>query len=89
MDAVLLRALADGRLDGADLFSRLFARNPPERVLGFLDGTSHPLEDLALMTTAPQLPMMAASLADARARATRRWSVLRGRRGDGSLGPLW
>jgi lycopene beta-cyclase len=47
MDAVLLRALDSGRLDGAAFFTDLFDRHPVERVLRFLDGASSPREELA------------------------------------------
>ncbi len=65
MDSLVLRALADGTLDGAAFFPRLFARNPPERVLRFLDGSTSPAEDLALMSTAPLRAMLAATARDA------------------------
>jgi lycopene beta-cyclase len=58
MDAVLLRALDSGRLDGARFFSDLFARHPVERVLRFLDGDSSPREELAVMAGAPRGPML-------------------------------
>lgn len=53
MDAVLLRALDSGRLDGAEFFARLFARNPMRDVLGFLDGSSAPPRELAMGLTTP------------------------------------
>lgn len=53
MDAVLLRALDTGRLDGAAFFTELFDRHPVERVLRFLDGVSSPREELAVMAGAP------------------------------------
>ncbi len=51
MDAVLLRALATGRQDGAAFFSRLLERNPPARVLAFLDETTRPSQEVALMAS--------------------------------------
>lgn len=51
MDAVLLRALAAGELDGAAFFSRLLLRNPPPRVLDFLDERSRLAQELAIMAT--------------------------------------
>jgi lycopene beta-cyclase len=51
MDAVLLRALATGRQDGAEFFSRLLERNPPTRVLAFLDEDTHFGEEVALMAS--------------------------------------
>ncbi|MFJ3977232.1 lycopene cyclase family protein [Streptomyces sp. NPDC090021] len=58
MDAVLLRALDSGRVDGPDLFCRLFARVPPTRLLRFLDGRTNLLEDLAVGRHAPVGPML-------------------------------
>ena len=72
MDALVLRALADGSLDGAAFFPRLFARNPPQRVLRFLDGTTSLREDLALMATAPLAVMVRAAVLDAGWRARHR-----------------
>ncbi|MFF5074849.1 lycopene cyclase family protein [Micromonospora olivasterospora] len=65
LDAVALRALDTGRLAGPDFFDRLFDRNPPQRVLRFLDGGTSPGEDLAVMRSSPLLPMTSAVLGDA------------------------
>lgn len=65
MDAVVLRGMADGRL-GAGFFVDLFRRNPVQRVLGFLDGSTTPAQDLALMATAPRADMLRAVAALAR-----------------------
>ncbi|SBT41105.1 lycopene cyclase family protein [Micromonospora auratinigra] len=65
MDAVALRALDRGHVDGVEFFERLFDRNPPERVLRFLDGVTSPAEDLAVMRSSPLLPMTGAVLGDA------------------------
>ncbi|MFE0812815.1 lycopene cyclase family protein [Streptomyces sp. NPDC058794] len=58
MDAVLLRALDTGRVDGPDLFFRLFDRVPAGRLLRFLDGRSRLYEDLAVGVRTPVLPML-------------------------------
>lgn len=58
MDSLVLDALASGRVDGAQFFVDLFRRNPIHRVLGFLDGTTTPAQDLALMATAPRGAML-------------------------------
>ncbi|MFF0586971.1 lycopene cyclase family protein [Streptomyces sp. NPDC003781] len=58
MDAVLLRALDTGRVDGPDLFFRLFDRVPADRLLRFLDGRSRLYEDLAVGLRVPVLPMV-------------------------------
>ena len=63
MDALLLRALDGGHLDGAAFFARLFERQPTERVLRFLDGSTSLREDLAVMASAPRAPMLRAVLA--------------------------
>ena len=61
--ALLLRALDGGLLDGAAFFAQLFARQPTERVLRFLDGSTTLREDLAVMASAPRTPMLRALLA--------------------------
>ncbi len=63
MDALLLRALDGGHLDGARFFAELFERQPTERVLRFLDGSTTLREDLAVMASAPRAPMLRALLA--------------------------
>lgn len=65
MDAVQLRALDRGLVGGSGFFQRLFDRNPPERVLRFLDGATSLREDLALMSSTPLLPMTRAAAGDA------------------------
>ena len=72
MDAVLLRAIDRSYLDGAALFTRLFEANRPARVLDFLDGATTLGQDLALMRSAPLLPMTRATVDDAAARIRRR-----------------
>ena len=51
MDGVLLRALATERQDGAEFFSRLLERNPPARVLAFLDEDTSLPQEIALMAS--------------------------------------
>ncbi|MGA5039778.1 lycopene cyclase family protein [Streptomyces capoamus] len=58
MDAVLLRALASGRVDGPELFGRLFAHVPMERLLRFLDGNTRLYEELAIGLRTPVGPML-------------------------------
>ena len=62
MDALLLRALDRGLLEGARFFADLFARQPTERVLRFLDGSTTLREDLAVMASAPRAVMLRAAL---------------------------
>ena len=65
MDAVLLRVLDRNLTDRAELFVRLFGRNPPHRMLRFLDGDTRFGEELALMASSPQWPMIRAATQDA------------------------
>lgn len=58
MDAVLLRALDSGRVDGAEFFTGLFRTVPMERLLRFLDGRSRLWEDLAIGLRTPVLPIL-------------------------------
>ncbi|MEW2416934.1 lycopene cyclase family protein [Streptomyces sp. NPDC046866] len=58
MDAVLLRGLDTGRIDGAAFFSRLFRDVPCGRLLRFLDGTSRPAEEFAIGLRTPVLAML-------------------------------
>ncbi|MDO0929055.1 lycopene cyclase family protein [Streptomyces sp. TG1A-8] len=62
MDAVLLRALDSGRVDGPALFSRMFERLPMNRVLRFLDGRTRLLEDLSVGLRTPAGPMLRSAL---------------------------
>ncbi|WP_405512888.1 lycopene cyclase family protein [Streptomyces canus] len=67
MDAVLLRALDTGRVDGPGFFTGLFRRVPPERLLRFLDGDTSLSEEWgiglrtpvgAMLRTAVELPFL-------------------------------
>lgn len=58
MDAVLLRALDSGRVDGAEFFTGLFRTVPMERLLRFLDGRSRLWEDVTIGLHTPVLPML-------------------------------
>lgn len=65
MDSVLLRALDQGLVDGPAFLLRLFERNPAPWVLRFLDGLSSPVEELAVMRSAPMPAMVRATARDA------------------------
>ncbi|MDX3075439.1 lycopene cyclase family protein [Streptomyces sp. MI02-7b] len=76
MDAVMLRALATGGAGGAAFFEGLFGRNPPDRVLRFLDGTSTLRDEWAIGLSTP-VPAMLRALAElpvAPRRKGRAWS---------------
>ncbi|MFI1953245.1 lycopene cyclase family protein [Streptomyces xinghaiensis] len=58
MDAVMLRALDSGRVDGDRFFTGLFEHVPMERLLRFLDGRTRMREDFAIGLRTPVLPML-------------------------------
>ncbi|AJE81482.1 MULTISPECIES: lycopene cyclase family protein [Streptomyces] len=62
MDAVLLRALDTGRIDGPDFFTGLFRRVPPTRLLRFLDGATSPWEEAGIGLRTPVGPMLRTAL---------------------------
>ncbi|MGZ3119538.1 lycopene cyclase family protein [Streptomyces sp. H62] len=58
MDAILLRALDTGRIDGPDFFTDLFRRVPAERLLRFLDGATSLGEEWRIGLRTPVRPML-------------------------------
>lgn len=58
MDAILLRALDTGRIDGPAFFTDLFRRVPAERLLRFLDGTTSLLDEWRIGLCTPVRPML-------------------------------
>ena len=50
-DATLLRILQNGELAADELFVDMFDRNPPERVLAFLNGETSFVQELQFMST--------------------------------------
>jgi lycopene beta-cyclase len=52
-DSVLLNVLCHRKMQGAEIFSRIFQKNTPERVLRFLDNESNWWEDLKIMQSVP------------------------------------
>lgn len=62
MDAVMLRALDTGRIDGPAFFATLFRRTPFEQLLRFLDGRTSLTEDLRIGFATPVWPMLRTSL---------------------------
>lgn len=58
MDAILLRALDTGRINGPDFFTDLFRRVPAERLLRFLDGTTSLREEWGIGLRTPVRPML-------------------------------
>lgn len=62
LDSVFLNVLRAGRHPAADVFERLFRRNPATTVLRFLDEKTGIREDLRIMRTVPFFPFMKAAL---------------------------
>ncbi|MFF7361879.1 lycopene cyclase family protein [Streptomyces sp. NPDC008125] len=58
MDAVMLRALDTGRVNGAAFFTGLFRSVPPARLLRFLDGSAPLGEELLVGLRTPVVPML-------------------------------
>ncbi|MEU9763952.1 lycopene cyclase family protein [Streptomyces sp. NPDC047987] len=58
MDAVLLRALDTGRIDGPVFFTDLFRRTPTPLLLRFLDGTTSIREEWGIGLRTPIGPML-------------------------------
>jgi lycopene beta-cyclase len=63
-DSVLLNVLAEGRDQGKRVFTDLFSRNPPQRVLKFLDEDTTLVEDLQIMRSV-NIPAFLLATADA------------------------
>jgi lycopene beta-cyclase len=72
MDAVLLRAIHRGHVDGAQLLADLFEAVPTGQLVRFLDGRSSMAEDLAVMWAAPALAMIRSGGEDALVRVNSR-----------------
>lgn len=53
-DATLLNILSKGTMEGHQIFTRLFQRGDPQRVLKFLDNETHLLEELHVMQRLPK-----------------------------------
>lgn len=63
-DSTLLRVLEEDRMAGDVLFTHLFQKNPPKRLLRFLNDESHFAEELALMSSVPTPPFLRAFVAE-------------------------
>jgi lycopene beta-cyclase len=61
-DSTLLRVLQEQRIDGADVFYRLFKKNPADRIFRFLDNESSLFDELAIMLSAPKRVFTVAAL---------------------------
>lgn len=56
LDSVLLDVLENRRAEAPRVFESLFKKNPPGRVLRFLDEKTGPADDLRIMSTVPLVP---------------------------------
>jgi lycopene beta-cyclase len=61
-DSVLLNILAHNKLRGADIFTHLFKKNNPQKILKFLDNDSSVSEELRILSTLPQWPFAKAGI---------------------------
>jgi lycopene beta-cyclase len=61
-DSVLLNVLHHRKMGGDKIFSAIFQKNPPERVLRFLDNESTLWEDLQIMQSVPTAVFLPAAL---------------------------
>lgn len=62
-DSVLLRLLVRGDLQGREIFSRLFHRNPAHRIFRFLDNESTLMEEMKLISTLQPMPFLRSAIA--------------------------
>lgn len=61
-DSVLLNVLQNRKMNGDEIFARIFQKNPPQRVLRFLDNESNLLEDLQIMRSVPTAVFLPAAM---------------------------
>ena len=61
-DNTLLYILYHRKLQGKDIFTRMFAKNDPIQVLKFLDNESTLTEELKIISTLPTFPFLKAAL---------------------------
>lgn len=61
-DSVLLHILHHRKLEGWFVFRELFRKNPPKRILKFLDNETTLPEEIRLLNSLPQWPFMKAGL---------------------------
>lgn len=61
--SVLLNVLEQKRHSAADIFAKLYDKNPPARVFSFLDGDTNLWEELKIMNSVPKSKFIAAVVA--------------------------
>lgn len=60
--AILLNVLKKKRHSAADVFDKLYKRNPPKRIFKFLDGETNFFEELLVMNSTPVAKFAAAAI---------------------------
>ena len=63
-DSVLLNILSHNNLQGDEIFTHLFRKNHPEKILKFLDNETSVTEELRILSTLPQWPFMKAGISE-------------------------
>ncbi len=61
-DRTLLQVILSGNMSGKDVFSMLFKKVSPERILVFLGNESNILDDLIIMKSLPVMPFLKAGI---------------------------
>jgi lycopene beta-cyclase len=61
-DRTLLEVILSGKMEGKEIFSLMFSKRSPERILKFLDNESSIWEDLKIITSLPVGPFLTAGL---------------------------
>lgn len=61
-DSVFLNVLAKKRLEGREIFTRMFKQNKAETILKFLDNETNMLQDLKIITSLPTSPFLNAAV---------------------------
>lgn len=61
-DSILLRILKEKKLPGKNIFTALFKKNKPQRLLRFLDNESSFAEELKIISSLPTMPFLKAAL---------------------------
>jgi lycopene beta-cyclase len=61
-DRTLIDVLLSKKLTGAEIFSEIFQKNSPEKILAFLGNESTLLEDITIMTSLPIKPFLSSGV---------------------------
>lgn len=61
-DRTLLEVLISKKMTGKEIFSIMFKKLPPEKILKFLDNESTLIDDIKIMSTLPKMPFLLAGI---------------------------